>query len=722
MLRGISVYLPLIFVIGMLVSCSGVADDGITARPSERAISSGVGSHTLWGFYQFTANPDEETLEYVPLRTGELHLNVLPFLEPPPLVYLSLESLEFNGNIIEAGIGLRHPFLGLTEFSGFDVCGIFITNGSYTGFTDTGIRYAGPGDTYLKNPDGLTRWWNPVEFPVNSGDIFGYNDGLLGAPDSYADYNSTLNGYKYFCDDLSDPDATLSEVVPANRGLFSPGQKNVRNYILELGADGLIFNYAIDANWTFPGGDHPWVAPDDFSENANRVEPWHITVTEIENTLYYYEDEGGGELELSIDVYDWFNGELNVLYIQSANGVIPQVGPVSPMGGGEGYSTYEIEITDAYPTTVGDIELLITVETEEADYQDFVPGEMVSAYLLYSTTVGDEPPQQEPDCGVMLPIMSSDHWESTWYQSTNFRSGMTITRFGDPYILGRRRYLDGTWTDAANGLQARKQTNTAEMHDYWIHFDTGVNPVSNLVADSQNDVFFVLNTDPSAVLTISFDPSSGFGSYSTYASLPAGWTIHIMAVDEDDYPVVYCSYSNPPNPTQRRIFHWNGTAWDQVDIPASIYAGGSLHDFAYNPYNGHYVFVCYINDGTGYLITNLQAINQSGNIVHSEIDIFADFNHDQQWRPWMCIDPNDPECHVVIWAGFTPTGFPTVNGYRPIIRYDAAYGGKTIGQSSNDDYDAPWGKGAYCPGTNRLYTGNSIWTTFLTWFELPSDW
>ena len=60
---------------------------------------------------------------------------------------------------------------------------------------------AGDGDMRLLNPDGYSRWWNPAEFP-NNGTIFGYNDGLLGAPDSYADYNNTLNGYKYFCDDL----------------------------------------------------------------------------------------------------------------------------------------------------------------------------------------------------------------------------------------------------------------------------------------------------------------------------------------------------------------------------------------------------------------------------------------------------------------------------------------------------------------------------------------
>ena len=78
-------------------------------------------NHLLWGIYQFICNPDAQTIEVTPLRGLDMHLNALIFLEPPPMVNLTLESLEFNGNIIEADIGLRHPFLGLDEFTGFDV-------------------------------------------------------------------------------------------------------------------------------------------------------------------------------------------------------------------------------------------------------------------------------------------------------------------------------------------------------------------------------------------------------------------------------------------------------------------------------------------------------------------------------------------------------------------------------------------------------------------------
>jgi len=287
MSRFTSVWLVLVLTMCFVISCSG-NDDAPTSATGEREAVVTDSSHMLWGLWQFTADPVNETLDITQVRTGTMHINVLPFLEPPAFMYLSLESLKFNGDIIETDIGIRHPFLGLTEFTGFDVCGILISNGFYTGFDDSDINYAGPGDTYLMNPDGHSRWWNPVEFPVNTGTIFGYNDGLLGAPDSLANYNSTLNGYKYFCVDLTDPDTPLSEVTQANRGMFNAGQKNIRHYSIQLGTEGLVFNYAIDANWDFPEGPSPWIAPDDFGPNANRSEPWWIDVSETSNSLYYY--------------------------------------------------------------------------------------------------------------------------------------------------------------------------------------------------------------------------------------------------------------------------------------------------------------------------------------------------------------------------------------------------------------------------------------------------
>ena len=137
----------LMIALSALIGCSSGGGNDVTTPDEPMGKSAGETSHFLWGLWQFAADLEGERLDVIPLRGADMQVNVLQFLEPPPLVYLTLDSLEFNGSIIEADIGLRHPFLGLTEFTGFDVCGILITNGHLTGFSDSDIRMAGDEDT-----------------------------------------------------------------------------------------------------------------------------------------------------------------------------------------------------------------------------------------------------------------------------------------------------------------------------------------------------------------------------------------------------------------------------------------------------------------------------------------------------------------------------------------------------------------------------------------------
>ncbi len=386
-----------------LAGCSSGANSpespDINVPSAERQPS----SHYCWGLWEGRIDADAQSVEVTPVRTAEFHLNALPFLEPPPLLYLSLESLEFNGDIIEVGIGLRHPFLGLTEFTGFDVCGIFISNGSVSGYSDPGIVMAGEDDTRLLNPDGYSRWWNPAEFPTTTGTIFGYNDGLLGTPDSMGNFSATLNGYKYFCDDLDDPDDPLTDIGIEGRGMFSAGQKNVRHYTIQMGNDGLVFNYAVDANWIFPSGDPPYTAPDDFGPEANRVEPYRVNVSEIENTLYNDGETSGGALSLAVDVYDWQNADMNTIRVESP-GNFAMTESTTVIGGGEGYSTYQVDITGATPAA-GEIGLLVSAISEQADFDGYLTGVNTAAYFGYTAEVGGETPVQyhwELDSGGLI--------------------------------------------------------------------------------------------------------------------------------------------------------------------------------------------------------------------------------------------------------------------------------------------------------------------------------
>ncbi len=417
----------LIFLVFLIaISCSGNGSNTGTL-PDESSVKStmATASHNTWGMWQFTADPVAKTLDCVRLRAANFHLNALPFLEPPPFVNLTLESLEFNGDIIETDIGLRHPFLGLTEFTGFDVCGIFIANGTLTGYGD-GIVMTGEGDTRLLNPDGYSRWWNPSEFPVNTGTIFGYNDGLLGTPDSLADFNGNVNGYKYYADSLGTND-DLSSLPLSSRGQFSAGQKNIRHYTIEMGSEGLIFNYAVDACWHFPEGDSPWTVPDDFPRQANRPEPYRISMTVVGNTLYYVESTsiGGGTAQIQVDVYDWFDAGLNTLDCRSLCG-IPAVTGITPIGGGVGYSTYYVDLDGSSLDMNGETDLMLICASDVVGYQDLLPGESVASYFTYPITIFSE--------------STETGWALTWGStSTEWGRGVGTDNLGNIYATGTYR-------------------------------------------------------------------------------------------------------------------------------------------------------------------------------------------------------------------------------------------------------------------------------------------
>ena len=388
--NGMKLRAKIAVILLTLVVTWGCSNGGaLPTSPGEetaREISTGK-SHQLWGYWQFTADPEAGTLEATPLRIAGAHLNVLPFLEFGSVTYLTLESVEFIDDIIEARIGIIHPFPGLVEFTGFDVSGILISKGSIGGFSDSDICIPGWNNFRLLNPDGYSRWWNPSEFPINDGSFTCYKDGRLGAPHSYGHYNATLNGYKYYCDNLNHPYEPMSGVNPLGRGTFGPGKKIVREYIIRMGTDGLIFNYAVDACWEFPEGGPPWTISD-FPEAANRSEPWWIDVEIMSNSLWNTGSGSGGSLKLSVDVYDWFNAGLNTLGVESPGNFDAAIG-ITPSGGGTGYSTYAVDITDATPAE-GQIQVLITAECEDMGFDGFIPGVNTAAYQVLRIEVSEE--------------------------------------------------------------------------------------------------------------------------------------------------------------------------------------------------------------------------------------------------------------------------------------------------------------------------------------------
>ncbi len=390
----------------LAVSCSGDSVSPVTPGTEtentslpelQKEVEGNGSSHQLWGLYQFNVDPDARTVEFTPLRDAMMHLNALSFLEPPVFVLLTLENdLVFNGSQLDVDVGLRHPFLGLNEFTGFDVRGILISDGNKSGFEDPALRIAWEGATRLLNTDGLTRWWNPTEFPYNSvNQLFGYKDGMLGTPDSQANFSATLNGFKYFSDDLGRNDG-LEELTAEHRGYFTAGKKNVRHYKLDLG-DGLVFNYAIDASWEFPITQPPWTdddVPDCFIMEANAPEPYYVEVTELFNNLWSTGSESGGVIEFHVLVHTFRDNAAACNVHVEWPGYIPQTtGDILDI---EDHLSINAFIISPIDVPQNQLPLLISVESDEAGYQDILPGEPVASYIIHNFDVSPTKPNEPP--------------------------------------------------------------------------------------------------------------------------------------------------------------------------------------------------------------------------------------------------------------------------------------------------------------------------------------
>lgn len=372
------------------LGCSGASNP--TAAPMTPVSHSGTSAtHNLWGLWQFIADPANGKLEVIPLRNVAMHVNVVPILEPPAGVKLYIKNVTFDGLVCDVDVTLVHPFPGMSQYTGFDVAGIFISIGNKAGFADGDLVMAGPGDTRMLNPDGYTRWWNPTEFPQNNT-ILRYKDGLMGTKHSIANYNSTLNAYKLFSNNLT-KDQDILELGPENKVEFTAGSANTRHYKIDF-QSGVTFNYAVDACWEPPTGSAPYTI-DEFPENAWRPEAWAISVTELENTLYNQGGDAGGKLKLLVDVWDHTKpanpGVYNKVIVESPGSFLP-VEVSTPIGGGEGYSTYQVEILNATPKP-SSIELLFTIESDVIGYQGLIPDRPVSAYFTRNVKVSPTKPQ-----------------------------------------------------------------------------------------------------------------------------------------------------------------------------------------------------------------------------------------------------------------------------------------------------------------------------------------
>jgi len=383
------------------IGCSGgdpaAPGNDQTALIIPKAKEAEAAPRQLLGYWNCIYDIETHEITALPARTTQLHLNVRDILEHPgPLIDLSIKNLDDKLlPVVTVDVGLHHPFAALTEFTGFDVRGIFISRGNWSGWADSTIRIPRRNEPRLTNADGYTRWWNPTEFDGTTN-WFNYSDGLLGCPHSWANFNSILNGYKLFADDLTE-NSPLNSLQPANRAVFSPGKWNWRHYRIDFGklqSNWIIFNYAVDASWEIPS---PSATPpydlSDFPIENNSPEAYRVRVTETNNTLDFNGYTGSGDLGLDIDVFDWQNpGEITAIQVESLDlWSGPNFALAVPGSGGPTYSTYHIDIAGCTPTFAGVTDVLISVPCDEWNYEPSLTQwsgtSQYGAYQLYQVII-----------------------------------------------------------------------------------------------------------------------------------------------------------------------------------------------------------------------------------------------------------------------------------------------------------------------------------------------
>jgi hypothetical protein len=180
---------------------------GSTGVQAPQVISTANDSpHRLWGEWTWYINGAHDRIDVVPRREGSLPLNALKFLESYCSDCVTITKIKNNGDgTIDVTVRITHPFPNNPEYTGFDVKGIVMFDGShdvywysyaiYPFYDHFHISWKETGDAELLNADGYTVRWNPTWDSGSSLPIFNYWPGKYSNGTPTANLNAFLNFY-----------------------------------------------------------------------------------------------------------------------------------------------------------------------------------------------------------------------------------------------------------------------------------------------------------------------------------------------------------------------------------------------------------------------------------------------------------------------------------------------------------------------------------------------
>jgi len=231
------------------------------------------GPYRLLGEWRFFISAERDRVDVVPRRDPHFHLNALKFLEEYCKDCLQITGIKNNGDsTIDLTVKITHPFKGFPQYTGFDVKGIIMFNGSLEFDTYAINNLPVPdlclvswkelGDPEVLNPDGYAFRWSPVYESGSEMPILNYWPGRYsrGLP------NAGLNAYlNFYTDEERHMFRTFGEVTRTYKIWLPPGEP-------------VVAGYAVEACW-----EPPLVSPvtnpvADFPISANQPEPYYFNI------------------------------------------------------------------------------------------------------------------------------------------------------------------------------------------------------------------------------------------------------------------------------------------------------------------------------------------------------------------------------------------------------------------------------------------------------------
>ena len=493
-----------------LAAALGCSKSGpVTPDVARPQTGSGVAQQNcsmLWGLYNFTIDRKTGDVEVVPLRGVEFTANVLRFMQPPKsaknlVLGKAMPPSDFTTGHLFVKVTLKHPFPGNATFTGFDVRGVIIGNGTVPGIADPSIMYAGENDLRVENADGYTRWFNPTEFTTYDT-LFGYTKGVGGTPKS--DWTAILNGYKYYCDDLGQDDdltAFFSDPsCPNPRGMFSDGSTLARTFELQFpmnsGSPDISFQYAVIGSWVLPDPNPPVNIPGDFPTSANCQEAYCLSIADQSQLYYVDPTTKGGTLDVLLKVFDHQGagtsagvaGEVSMIHLETPGGIIANGGLASfdssALAGAlikqdDVSATWDLKVTDTSPSATGQFPIVVVVESANpTTYFSGIPGfaypanAPLAAYQLGWVTVTDQAPDNGQPPVAVAEIVSTPP----------LCPGTPIDFSGsDSYAEGGKTIVKWEWDFEGDGQFDDAVGSTAQ----WTYNDIGIYHVQLRVTDSK---------------------------------------------------------------------------------------------------------------------------------------------------------------------------------------------------------------------------------------------